>query len=180
LLVRSAHEADLEAARAIYAHAVAHGVGTFEETAPDAAEFARRFHAVRDLALPWLVAEADGEILGYGYAGPYRPRSGYRYTAEDSIYVAPAHARRGVGRALLQAVVAGCEAAGLRQLVAAIGDSGNAASVALHRACGFQPAGLLPAVGFKHGRWLDVVFMRRPLNGGDSTPPEGEGWAAPR
>jgi phosphinothricin acetyltransferase len=177
MIVRDADTTDLEAMRAVYADAVWNGTGTFEEVAPDAADYAARFQAVRGFGLPWLVAEQAGALAGFGYVAPYRPRSGYRFTVEDSVYVAPGAARRGVGRALLEALIARCEALGLRRLVASIGDSGNTASIALHRACGFEIAGVLPAVGFKHGRWLDVVFMQRALNTGDSTPPEGPGWA---
>jgi phosphinothricin acetyltransferase len=163
--------------RAIYARHVAIGFGSFEETDPDLADFERRFEAVRAHRLPWLVAEADHRVLGYGYASAYRPRTGYRYTAEDSIYVAEAHTGRGVGRALLKGVIDGCAGLGLRQLVAMIGDRGNDASIGLHRACGFEVAGVLRSVGFKHRRWADVVVMQRALGAGDSSDPEGPGWS---
>lgn len=174
--IRSAEAKDLEEMRAIYAGHVRSGFGSFEEAPPEQADFAARFAAVSTSGLPWLVAEKDQRVRGYGYACAYRPRSGYRYTVEDSIYVSPADFGRGVGRALLQAVSERCEALGLRQLVAMIGDSGNVASVALHRACGFEVAGVLRAVGFKHGRWADVVVMQRALGSGDTTEPAGSGW----
>jgi len=172
VIVRDAEPRDVPAMTAIYARHVRHGFGTFEEVPPEPAEIASRMEAVRASGLPWLAAEIDGRVAGYGYCSPYRPRSGYRFTAEDSVYVDPELTGRGVGRALLEALVARCEALGLRQLLASIGDSGNVASIALHRSCGFEIAGVLSSVGFKHGRWVDVVFMRRPLNGGDETLPE--------
>lgn len=173
--IRPATLADAASVQAIYAHHVAHGTGTFEEVAPTHDEMAARIAAVLDRGLPYLVAEVDGAVAGFAYAGPFRLRSAYRYTAEDSVYVAPAASGRGVGRALLTALVAACEAAGLRQLIAVIGDSGNAASIGVHRACGFEHAGVATGVGYKHGRFLDVVFMQRALNGGATRPPDGEG-----
>ena len=121
--------------------------------------------------LPWLVAEADGAVAGYAYAGPYRARPAYRFTVENSVYVAPAMAGRGLGRALLTRLLALCEAAGCRQVVAIIGDSANAASIGLHRACGFRDVGVLRAVGFKHGRWVDTVLMQRAIGEGGGSPP---------
>jgi phosphinothricin acetyltransferase len=177
MIIRPATAADAEAMAAIYAHHVLHGVATFEETPPTAGEMASRLQAVQALGLPWLAAEEDGRILGYAYAGAYRHRSAYRYTAETSIYVAADALRRGVGRALLQRVIEDCEALGLRQLLGVIGDSANAGSVGLHRSLGFEPIGTLPAVGYKHGRWIDVVFMQKPLNGGSTNDPEGKGLA---
>ena len=176
--VRDLELADIDAVAAIYGHQVRTGFGSFEERPPEQAEMTRRIAAVRALGLPWLVAESDeGEVNGYAYASAFRPRIGYRYTAEDSVYVAPAAQGRGVGRALLAAVIAACEARGLRQLMAVIGDSGNAASIGLHRAAGFEVVGVARGVGFKHGRWVDVVWMRRTLNEGDSAPPDGLGLA---
>lgn len=177
MIIRSATEADAEAMAALYAHHVRRGVATFEETPPTAGEMASRLQAVQALGLPWLVAEEDGRILAFAYAGPYRLRSAYRYTAETSIYVAPDAQRRGVGRALLEEVIAVCEALGLRQMVGVIGDSANAGSIALHRSLGFAPIGTLPALGYKHGRWIDVVIMQKPLNGGSDSDPQGSGLA---
>lgn len=167
VLVRPSDPADLPAIQAIYAHHVAHGFGSFEEVPPDIEEMAARRLALVERGLPHLVAEADGRILGYAHAGPYRPRPAYRYTVEDSVYVAPEAVRRGVGRALLGALTEICEAGPWRQMVAVIGDRGNTASVALHAALGFHEAGHLKAVGFKFGRWVDVVIMQRAIGGGD-------------
>jgi len=170
--IRPSRPDDVEAIQAIYAQHVLHGLASFEEVPPDAAELAERRAAVLARGLPHLVADLDGRVAGYAYAGPYRTRSAYRYTLEDSIYVARGMERRGVGRALLARLIALCEGLGYRQLVAVIGDSGNAASIGLHAALGFKPAGVLPAIGFKHGRWVDSVLMQRPLGPGDTTPPE--------
>jgi phosphinothricin acetyltransferase len=137
----------------------------------------QRVNAVTDWGLPYLVAEIDGEVAGLAYAGLFRPRAAYRYTVEDSVYIAPERMGQGVGKALLTEVIRVCEGLGLRQMVAMIGDSGNAGSIGLHRACGFAPAGLLPAIGYKHGRWVDVVQMSRPLNGGASAAPDAAGLA---
>lgn len=174
-MIRPTRPDDAEALAAVYAPAVLHGLGTFEETPPGAAEMEARRRRVAAYGLPHLVAERDGVVAGFACASPFRPRPAYRYTAEDTVYVRPDMQGRGVGRELLEAVVAGCAGLGLRQLTALIGDSGNAGSIALHRACGFEVAGVLPAVGHKHGRWVDVVWMRRELNGGAAEPPEGFG-----
>jgi phosphinothricin acetyltransferase len=175
VIVRAAEPADAAALSAIYGHHVLHGFGTFEETPPDAAEMERRRRAIADQGLPYLVAEADGRVLGFAYASPFRPRPAYRYTLEDTVYVAQDAVGRGVGRAVLSAVIAACEALGARQLVAVIGDSGNAGSIGLHTALGFQHAGVGRSFGFKHGRWVDVVWMQKPLGGGDTTLPSGPG-----
>ena len=166
VIVRPGRSQDAEALAEIYAHHVRHGVGTFEEIAPSATEMAERMAAVQVRGLPWTVVERDGRVKAFAYAAPFRLRAAYRYTAEDSVYVAPDAQRLGCGRAALNAVIEACQAMGLRQLVAVIGDSGNEGSLGVHRALGFEPAGVLPAVGFKHGRWLDVVLMTRALNGG--------------
>lgn len=171
MIVRPGRQADAEALAAIYGHHVLTGFGTFEEDPPDPAEMERRRLAVVERGLPYLVAEEAGRVLGFAYASAFRPRAAYRYTAEDSVYVAPDAVGRGVGRAVLSQVVAQCEALGLRQLVAVIGDSGNAASIGLHRSLGFEHAGLGRGFGHKHGRWVDIVFMQKPLNGGDTRPP---------
>ncbi|MDB5460413.1 MAG: hypothetical protein JWO72_2154 [Caulobacteraceae bacterium] len=174
MIVRPATSADAEAMAEIYGHNALHGAGTFEEAPPTPQEMAARLQTVQARGLPWVVVEDEGRVLGFAYAGPYRLRSAYRYTAEDSVYVAPGAQGRGVGRAALQRVIEACEAMGLRRLVAVIGDSANAGSVNLHRSLGFLPVGTLPDVGYKHGRWLDVVLMSRPLNGGSASAP-GEG-----
>ncbi|WP_088348052.1 MULTISPECIES: GNAT family N-acetyltransferase [Rhodomicrobium] len=169
--VRDLRSADLEAVTRIYAHHVAHGTGTFDEVAPSLAEMAEKYETLRAAGLPWLIAEADGDILGYAYAAPFRTRTAYRFTLEDSVYIAPGAQRRGVGRALLAALIARCEALGYRQLLAVIGDSENHGSVGLHRALGFTHTGTSKSVGLKFGRWLDVVFMQLSLGEGDKTPP---------
>ncbi len=175
MTLRPATTGDLAAIQAIYAHHVLTGLGTFEETPPTVEDMVGRFAAVRDRGLPWLVAEEDGGVLGYAYAGAFRPRAAYRYTVEDSIYVAPDAAGRGLGRSLLQALIAECEALGLRQMAAVIGDSGNAASIGLHRSCGFELLAVLPGLGFKFDRWVDVVWMQRALNGGVDRAPDASG-----
>ena len=175
MIVREATEADAGAIAAIYGHAVLHGFGTFETVPPDAAEIDARRRNVQRYGLPYVVVEDAGRVLGFAYASPYRPRPGYRFTAEDSVYVAPDAQGRGVGRAALSAVVAACERLGLRQLVAVIGDSENAGSIGLHRSLGFEPAGVGRSFGHKHGRWVDIVWMQKSLNGGDGRPPDGEG-----
>lgn len=175
MIVRPAALGDAEAIAAIYGHHVLTGAGTFEETPPTSEEMARRIGAVTALGLPYLVAEVNERAVGFAYAAPFRPRAAYRYTAEDSVYVAPEAARAGVGRALLGRVIGECEALGLRQMMAVIGNADNAASIGLHRALGFAPAGICRAVGFKHGRWLDTVWMQRSLNGGDMDLPAQPG-----
>lgn len=162
----------MPAVTAIYAEAVTHGLATFELKPPDVAEMTRRRAALAAEGLPHLVAEFDGRIAGYAYAGAYRPRPAYRFAVEDSVYVDPGLRGRGVGRALLEGLIAACEALGKRQMVAVIGDKDNAGSIGLHAACGFAHAGLMRAVGWKHGRWVDVVLMQRALGAGEETPPE--------
>ena len=173
--VRPAEISDLPAVQAIYAQHVLHGFGTFEEAPPTLDEIAERHAAVLDRGLPWIVAQSEGGILGYAYAGPFRPRAAYRYTVEDSVYVRPEAMGQGVGRALLQAVIAACEPMGLRQMLAVIGDSGNVGSIRLHRACGFEFKTVLPSVGYKFGRWVDIVWMQRALGPGDGSGPDGPG-----
>ncbi len=175
MTIRAAEPGDVAAIQAIYAGHVLEGLGSFEEAPPSTDEIARRQGAVTALGLPWLVADEDGEVVGYAYAGPFRTRAAYRYTVEDSVYVARQAMGKGVGKALLNAVIGACEAMGLRQMVAVIGDSGNAASIGLHRACGFGPPSILEGVGFKFGRWVDVVWMQRALNGGAATAPDAPG-----
>lgn len=174
ITLRDCAAADIPAIAAIYGHWVIHGLASFEIAPPDRAEMARRREAILAAGYPYLVAEgAGGRILGYAYAGAWRTRPAYRFGCENSVYVAPDAGRGGVGRALLGALIARCEAKGLRLMIAVIGDSANAPSIGLHRAMGFQPAGLLPATGWKHGRWVDTVLMTRPLGPGANTPPEG-------
>ena len=179
MILRPITRADVPAVQAIYAHHVEHGTGTFEEVPPSAEEMAERIAAVQRRSLPYLVAETDGEVAGFAYAGPFRLRAAYRYTAEDSIYVAPAKMGRGIGTRLLQAVVDECQALGLHQLVGVIGDSSNGGSIGVHRACGFELVGVLPGLGFKHGRWLDVVWMQKALNGGAQASPAARGLDLP-
>jgi phosphinothricin acetyltransferase len=175
VLIRPAAEADAETMAAIYSHHVLHGFGTFEEVPPTAAQMEQRRRAITAQGLPWLVAERAGRVVGYAYAGSFRPRAAYRYTVEDSVYVAQEMTGQGVGRAVLSAVLDACAVIGLRQVMAVIGDSQNVASIGLHRSLGFQPAGLGKSVGFKHGRWVDVVWMQKSINSGDVTPPDGQG-----
>ena len=172
--IRPSLPADLPAIRDIYAHHVLHGLASFEEVPPDLAEIARRRDDALARGLPHLVAEADGPVVGYAYAGPYRPRPAYRYTVEDSVYVAPDRIGRGTGRALLARLIELCEAAGYRQMVAVIGDSANAPSIGLHAALGFNRVALLPSVGFKFGRWVDIMIMQRPLGPGDTSLPNSD------
>lgn len=169
--VRLAEPDDVAEIQSIYAHHVLHGVASFEEVPPDLAEMDRRRADILARGLPYLVALQDGVVRGYAYAGPFRPRPAYRYTVEDSVYVAPDAAGRGLGRALLGEVIARCTALGLRQMVAVIGDSGNSASIRLHESLGFRRAAHLVAVGFKLGRWVDSVMMQLPLGDGDSSLP---------
>ncbi len=172
MIVRPATLDDVFAIAAIYGHHVMHGAGTFEEAPPSPSDIAERMKAVQDRGFPWVVVEQDGRIVAYAYAGPYHRRSAYRYTAEDSVYVADAERGKGYGRAALAAVIDACEGMGLHRLVAVIGDSQNEGSIALHRALGFSFCGTLPAVGYKAGQWLDVVFMQLPLNGGEAGRPD--------
>lgn len=176
ILVRDAEEADMAAIQAIYRHHVLYGLASFEETPPGVEEMLARRQAVLGLGLPYLAAEQDGRVVGYSYASSYRPRPAYRHTIEDSVYVAEGQAGRGIGGALLAALIARCEAGPWRQMLAVIGDSGNAASIGLHRRFGFEPVGTLRSAGFKLGRWVDTVLMQRSLGQGDSAPPES--WTA--
>ena len=172
LLVRAVRDADMTAIERIYGHHVGHGLASFEEVAPDLRELMRRRAEVVERGLPYLVAERQGRILGFAYAGSYRPRPGYRHTVEDSVYVDETALRQGIGRTLLAAIIERCTALGYRQMVAVIGDSGNQSSIGAHQALGFREAGRLVAVGYKLGRWVDIVLMQRPLGPGDAAPPE--------
>ena len=179
-IVRDAVAADMAALQAIYAHHVLNGFGTFDEIAPSVDEMKEKWRGIVGAGLPWLAAERDGAVVGYAYASIFRPRTGYRYTIEDSVYIREDQRGRGVGTALLLPLVQRCEATGARQLVAVIGDSKNAGSIALHRKAGFREAGTLQSAGYKHGRWVDIVFMQRALNGGDASGPTVErAWRLP-
>jgi phosphinothricin acetyltransferase len=168
--LREAAQQDFGAIAAIYAHHVRTGTASFEIEPPDVSEMMRRWRDVRALRLPYLVAVADARVVGYAYAGPYRPRPAYRFTVEDSVYVAE-HARgRGIGRALLARLIEDAERAGARQMIAVIGDVANEASIRVHAALGFTHIGVLKSVGNKFSRWLDVVLMQRALGPGDGAP----------
>jgi phosphinothricin acetyltransferase len=171
-IVRDATGADMEAVARIYAHYVTHGLATFEEVAPTAAEMRERRKRALAFGAPYLVAAIDRDVVGYCYATPYHARAAYRHTLEDSVYVASGLGGRGIGGALLAELIARCEAGRWRWIVAIIGDSGNAASIALHRRHGFEPVGTLRSVGFKLGRWVDTPIMQRRLGAGDSLPPD--------
>ena len=171
LAVRAATEADMAAVRDIYTHYVVHSLATFEETPPTMEEMVARRHASVDLGLPYLVAEAEAKILGFAYAAPYRPRPAYRFTVEDSVYVADGFGAQGIGSALLSEIIAVCEKGAWRQVVAIVGDSANSASIALHRRFGFDLVGTLRELGFKHGRWVDTQFLQRALGPHANVPP---------
>ncbi len=171
LSIRPTLASDIRAITRIYAHAVKHGTATFELEPPDEAEMLRRFDKLRARSFPYIVAEVEGAVAGYAYAGAFRERPAYRFTVEDSIYIAPEMQRHGIGRALLMRLIEEAEAAGFRQMMAVIGDSAQAGSIGVHRACGFEDAGVFKAVGFKFGRWLDTVQMQRALGEGSGTPP---------
>ncbi len=173
--LRAAEVRDLGAVAAIYGHHVRTGFASFETEAPDEHEMLRRYRVIREQGFPYLVAELDGQVTGYAYASLYRARPAYRFALENSVYVDESKAGRGVGRALLERLVAECERIGCRQMIAVIGDSANAPSIGLHRACGFEVIGTLRSIGFKHGRWVDSVLMQRTIGAGDSTAPDGEG-----
>jgi L-amino acid N-acyltransferase YncA len=176
--IRPATLADIPAIAAIYAHAVEYGTATFEIEPPGEQEMADRFRTLAGGGFPFLVAESDGAVRGYAYAGPYRARIAYRYTVENSVYVAPDCHRQGIGRALVEELLSQAGSLGFRQMIAVIGDSDQIASIALHRAAGFQMVGTFAAVGFKFGRWLDTVLMQRPLGAGAETLPQGRTSAA--
>ena len=182
--VRDARRGDLADIREIYAHHVLHGLASFEETPPDLAEVTRRFEATLAHGLPYLAAEAEvagpgvagpgaePALRGYAYAGPYRPRPAYRYSVENSLYVAPGLEGRGIGRALLEELIRRCTALGFRQMIAVIGDSGHLPSIKFHESLGFTEAGHLRSVGFKFGHWVDSVILQRRLGPGDTTLPD--------
>jgi phosphinothricin acetyltransferase len=171
--IRDATDDDMAAVQSIYAFYVSRSAASFEEEVPSIEEMKERRAAVVARGLPFLVAVEEGEVLGYTYAGPFRQRSAYRYTVEDSIYVAPFVVRRGIGKVLLGALIERCMALGYRQMIAVIGDSANQGSIAVHRALGFGQEGVLRGVGLKFGRWVDVVIMHRTLGGDDRPLPDG-------
>jgi phosphinothricin acetyltransferase len=169
--LRPATAADLGAIAGIFAHYVTSSVTTFEEAPPDVAHWRARLRRQAESGLPFLVADVTGTVAGYAYASPWRPQPAYRHTVEDSVYLAPGRRGRGLGRLLLDGLLAGCAAAGARQVIAVIADTGDPASLALHRACGFTDAGRLREVGGKHGRVIDTVLLQRPVG----VPPAGPG-----
>ena len=169
--IRAASAADIPAITQIYAHAVRHGTASFELEPPDEAEMAARQQTLLKGRYPYLVAESGGAVVGYAYAGPYRARPAYRFSVENSVYVAPQAHRRGIGRLLLDRLITECEARGYRLMIAVIGDSAQTPSIELHRAAGFKLVGAFEGVGYKFDRWLDTVLMQRPLGKGSSVPP---------
>ena len=171
-LIRPSTDADLAAITRIYGHHVQHGTGTFETTPPTEAEMATRRADVLGKGLPWLVVELDGQVLGFAYGNWFKPRPAYRFSVEDSIYLAPEAAGKGLGRALLAELLAQLERGGTRKVMAVIGDSANAGSIGVHRALGFEHVGVVQSCGWKFGRWLDIVLMQKTLGAGNTTSPE--------
>ncbi|MBA4263054.1 MAG: GNAT family N-acetyltransferase [Comamonadaceae bacterium] len=174
-LIRPSREDDLDAITRIYGHHVLTGTGTFETTPPSVAEMTARRADVLSKGLPWLVVEDGGQVLGYAYGNWFKPRPAYRFSVEDSIYMAPEATGKGLGRALLTELLAALERAGVRKVMAVIGDSANVGSIGVHEALGFERAGVIASCGWKFDRWLDIVLMQRSLGVGDSTPPEARG-----
>ena len=171
ITIRPALTSDIPAIIRIYAHAVEHGTASFELTPPNEAEMANRMRHLLDNNFPYLAAEMAGELCGYAYAAPYRARPAYRFTVENSVYVAHDLHRRGVGKALLEALIEACTKGGFRLMIAVIGDSKQAASIGVHEATGFKHVGVFENVGYKFDRWLDTVLMQRALGPGATTPP---------
>lgn len=171
-LIRPSREDDLDAITRIYGHHVLHGTGTFETTPPALADMAARRGDVLAKGLPWLVLEDGGQVLGFAYGNWFKPRPAYRFSVEDSIYMAPEATGKGLGRALLTELLAALERAGVRKVMAVIGDSANVGSIGVHEALGFERAGVIASCGWKFDRWLDIVLMQRSLGAGDSTAPE--------
>ena len=172
LRIRDVTEADIPAIAGIYGYEVANGVATFEEVAPSAQDMLGRMTAISRLGLPYLVAEREGEVLGYAYAGQFHQRAAYRYTLEDTVYIRHDAHRQGVARALLTELIARCEALGCRQMLAVITYVADSPSIALHTALGFRMLGHAQSIGFKFGRWLDVAYMQRPVGAADSNSPD--------
>ena len=171
IAIRDARDEDAGAVASIYAPYVIESTGNYEDVPPDAAGMTERLRAVRGAGLPWLVVESDAEIVGFCFAQRFRSRHGYRHTVESTVYVQRSQHGRGLGRRLLEALIARCETLGFRQMIAVIGDARNEASVALHRACGFREVALFSGIGWKHGQWLDNLQMQRALGEGHTTPP---------
>ncbi len=171
-LIRPSRDADVAAITALYAHHVLHGTGTFETEPPTEADDAQRRRDELARGLPWLVAEEAGRVVGLAYCTWFKPRAAYRFSAEDSVYLHPDAHGHGLGRALLAELANQAGRAGVRKLIAVIGDSGNTASIGLHRALGFTPVGTIAACGWKFGRWLDIVLMEKTLGAGADTPPQ--------
>lgn len=169
--VREATIGDIPGIQQIYAHHVLSSTATFEEVPPSVEEMSQRLQNVRSQGLPWLVAEQDGQVVGYAYAAPYRPRPAYRYTIEDSVYLADGNYGKGIGHDLLSSLIAHCERGPWRQMIAVIAGTQNQGSIALHRKLGFAHVGTQPDTGYKFGQWIDVVFMQRALGAGGSAPP---------
>ena len=173
IVIRPAREADLEQITAIYADAVLNGTASYELAPPTLDEMRQRYRALAEGGFPYLVSENSGAIAGYAYAGPFRPRPAYRFIVEDSVYVAQQAKGHGIGHALLQHLIGEAQNLGFRQMIAVIGDGRpDSASVRLHEALGFRHSGRLEGSGYKHGRWLDTVFMQLSLNGGTATAPD--------
>jgi phosphinothricin acetyltransferase len=172
VIIRASRDEDVPRIAEIYGHHVLHGLASFEETPPEPAEIARRRGDILARGLPYLVAEREGRVAGYCYAGPFRPRIGYRYTLEDSIYIDAAEVGRGIGRKLLEPLLLRCEALGYRQMVAVIGGRETVASIRLHAALGFTHVGVFSGIGFKFGRWVDTVLMQKTLGPGSATLPD--------
>jgi L-amino acid N-acyltransferase YncA len=171
-LIRPSTEADIPAIQAIYAHHVLHGTGTFETEPPTVADMTTRRADVLAKKLPWLVIEQGGVVQGYAYANWFKPRAAYRFSVEDSIYMAPESAGKGLGKLLLTELLAQLERGGIRKAMAVIGDSANTGSIGVHRACGFVGVGIFKSCGWKFGQWRDIVLMEKTLGSGDTTSPE--------
>jgi len=177
--IRPAQAADLDMITAIYADAVVHGTASYELEPPSRAEMEARFAALRDAEFPYLVAACDGAVVGYAYVGPFRERPAYRFIVEDSIYVASEAKGQRIGSLLLERLIAETTALGFRQMIAVIGDgSPQSPSVRLHERLGFRHSGALEGSGYKHGRWLDTVFMQLALNAGTAAPPDPDSLPA--
>jgi phosphinothricin acetyltransferase len=175
LIIRDALESDIEAIQAIYAYYVENTVITFEEVVPDTMEMTRRFEGIKSHDMPYLVAELDGEVVGYAYAGVFRTRKAFRFSTEHSIYLKHDCRGQGLGRKMMDALISALEPTGIRQIVAVISDKIDGASVALHKKCGFDHIGIMPDTGYKFDEWIDTVIMQRAINGGGDTPPAGPG-----
>lgn len=171
-LIRPSRDEDLPAITRIYGHHVLHGTGTFETTPPSVEDMTARRADVLGKQLPWLVVEDDGQVLGFAYGNWFKPRPAYRFSVEDSIYLAPEAAGKGLGRALLAELMAELERGGIRKVMAVIGDSANAGSIGVHTALGFEHVGVVRSCGWKFERWLDIVLMEKTLGAGDSCPPQ--------